>query len=383
MRSGGGGLAAHKLVKDSTPVWGVETWRQKLDHSLNEEGFMLGEEEEFAACSAPGFEMLGELSEEAFISEMEQSIESSAALGAMSSMLRSAGSLPFLKMESAESLDLGAALATTEEAEEEAGTPSTVEAQEDSSTEDYQEQAHQAVEVKEERYERSEAASRSGSKSKRGTGPAISKWRKRDVAKHLAGERSRRAKRMGKVHTLKEMLPALGNKPTVNQILTAAIDAIKAKMAEREAAAPHRKKAMGPRESASVISEIMRSSPSVGSLALDKNMCVVEASESLCEMIHWRGGEGAMRGQHLSAIMRPDDCMAISHISETIRNYNNLPREAGSARVRAMFNSFAPLDGFDASAYGFGSGFSFASGCLPPCEVLVSVSNGSTVLTIV
>jgi hypothetical protein len=38
-------------------------------------------------------------------------------------------------------------------------------------------------------------------------GPAkLSKWKRRDIKKHLAGERNRRAKRMGKIHTLRECL---------------------------------------------------------------------------------------------------------------------------------------------------------------------------------
>jgi hypothetical protein len=54
------------------------------------------------------------------------------------------------------------------------------------------------------------------------------KWKRRNVEKHLAGERSRRAKRMDRVNTLRAMLTGLPTeKPTVNQILSAAIDQVK------------------------------------------------------------------------------------------------------------------------------------------------------------
>jgi hypothetical protein len=54
------------------------------------------------------------------------------------------------------------------------------------------------------------------------------KWKRRNVEKHLAGERSRRAKRMDRVNTLRAMLTGLPTeKPTVNQILSAAIEQVK------------------------------------------------------------------------------------------------------------------------------------------------------------
>jgi hypothetical protein len=62
----------------------------------------------------------------------------------------------------------------------------------------------------------------------KGTKPAIQKWKKRDSAKHLAGERKRRANRMGKLSQLSSLLPHIvGTRPTVNHILSCAVERIK------------------------------------------------------------------------------------------------------------------------------------------------------------
>jgi hypothetical protein len=62
----------------------------------------------------------------------------------------------------------------------------------------------------------------------KGTKPAIQKWKKRDTQKHLAGERKRRANRMGKLSALSSLLPnTMGSRPTVNHILSCAVERIK------------------------------------------------------------------------------------------------------------------------------------------------------------
>jgi hypothetical protein len=78
------------------------------------------------------------------------------------------------------------------------------------------------------------ALRRAGSVDK-GTKSAIQKWKKRDTQKHLAGERKRRANRMGKLSALSSLLPnTLGSRPTVNHILSCAVDRVKQMMQKSE-----------------------------------------------------------------------------------------------------------------------------------------------------
>jgi hypothetical protein len=53
------------------------------------------------------------------------------------------------------------------------------------------------------------------------------KWRKRDKNKHLAGERSRRQKRMTRLYELRDLLIPFEEKATVNNILQQAAKQIR------------------------------------------------------------------------------------------------------------------------------------------------------------
>ena len=54
----------------------------------------------------------------------------------------------------------------------------------------------------------------------------MEKWRKRDIAKHLAGERSRRQKRMNRLYQLRDILGPFKGKPSMNTILQQAVNKV-------------------------------------------------------------------------------------------------------------------------------------------------------------
>eukprot|EP00287_Rhodomonas_sp_CCMP768_P011149 CAMPEP_0196718496 /NCGR_PEP_ID=MMETSP1091-20130531/1676_1 /TAXON_ID=302021 /ORGANISM="Rhodomonas sp., Strain CCMP768" /LENGTH=323 /DNA_ID=CAMNT_0042059163 /DNA_START=49 /DNA_END=1020 /DNA_ORIENTATION=- len=183
---------------------------------------------------------------------------------------------------------------------------------------------------------------------------SIGKWRRRDIAKHLAGERNRRAKRMGKVQVLRSILPGLNTaKPTVNQILQKAIEVLKQEKSRQ-------KRSSEPKES--FYRDVLRSSSSVASVALDSNMCVIDASQGLRDLLHWPGDEDSMLGEHISAIIHPEDAFAISSLIER----NRYAPHAVGLRSSAVFSSFCSVGGGRAS-------LAFPTGYLPRCPVSISV----------
>mmetsp|Transcript_128014 Transcript_128014/g.190736 ORF Transcript_128014/g.190736 Transcript_128014/m.190736 type:complete len:466 (-) Transcript_128014:106-1503(-) len=64
-------------------------------------------------------------------------------------------------------------------------------------------------------------------KGKKGSAPRVEKWKRRDNEKHLAGERKRRANRMGKLGELKELLPITKSKLSSIKVLITAINHFK------------------------------------------------------------------------------------------------------------------------------------------------------------
>jgi len=192
---------------------------------------------------------------------------------------------------------------------------------------------------------------------------SIGKWRRRDIAKHLAGERNRRAKRMGKVQTLRNMLPGMStSKPTVNQILQKAIEVLEN---EQSQSRPRKQ------EQESFYRDLMRSSSMVASLVLDSNMCVVDASQGLRNMLHWPGDETSMRGEHLSAIIHPEDAFAINRLVE----HHRMVPQPTAMRTSAVFSSFCSVSN-QANALAFPTGY------LPRSPLAISVCGAATTILV-
>mmetsp|Transcript_28597 Transcript_28597/g.58439 ORF Transcript_28597/g.58439 Transcript_28597/m.58439 type:complete len:331 (+) Transcript_28597:143-1135(+) len=201
---------------------------------------------------------------------------------------------------------------------------------------------------------------------KRVGGAIGGKWRRRDITKHLAGERNRRAKRMGKVQQLRSMLPELAHsKPTVNQILMKTIELIQEAKVEKE-----RVSSVSTPSEDTFFRDTLRSSSHLATLAVDANMCVIDASIGMRTMLRWSAQEDGLRGQHLSAIMHPEDASMLSQMVDTHRSMH----KGFGMQASAVFNTFSSVDS--------SCNLVFPSGYLPRCPLTISVYGNTTVILV-
>lgn len=211
-------------------------------------------------------------------------------------------------------------------------------------------------------------------------GDCLSKWKRRDVAKHLAGERSRRAKRMGKVHALRAILEGLSGKPTVNQILSAAIEQIRAiKDGASTASTPvpsFAEAATSSSDAASFHRDCLRSSPTSMHLVLDENHCIVEASQGMLAALRWPSGEESIIGQYIASVMHPEDASAL--VSEAVNfRSSSAGGEASFVRPSVSFMGFEAMAGYA------GTGVcAFPKEYMVPVMVEASISNGNMFLNV-
>jgi len=205
----------------------------------------------------------------------------------------------------------------------------------------------------------------------------LSKWRRRDIQKHLAGERNRRAKRMGKIHILQAMIEGLPKKPTVNQILQAAIAEIQRVKAEG---------AQAPAQAAPRVDlkEVLRSSPTMATLVLDANNNVLEASGAMLETLRWPGGEQSIVGQYLASVMHPDDAVALMNEAKWFRSTATCETSVQAVRMAVTFSRFAPMPGFEDSFSSTSSGGfcgAFPQGYTQPACINVSITKNKMFLS--
>uniref|UniRef100_A0A6U2BL29 BHLH domain-containing protein n=1 Tax=Hemiselmis andersenii TaxID=464988 RepID=A0A6U2BL29_HEMAN len=199
----------------------------------------------------------------------------------------------------------------------------------------------------------------------------LCKWKRRDIAKHLAGERSRRAKRMGKVHTLQALVEGLPHKPTVNQILAGAIAQIKQAKAEGKVPEP----AVGVKKAAEAeglsFRDGFRMSGYVKTMVLDENHCVLEASPAMLQALQWPGAECTIRGQYIASVMHPEDACALVGEAHKFRSSGLGEGNVQAVRTVASFMGFVPMAGM-----GDGGGcLAFPRGYMPQAVVDVTISN--------
>jgi len=210
-----------------------------------------------------------------------------------------------------------------------------------------------------------------------GDGGKLCKWKRRDIAKHLAGERSRRAKRMGKVHTLQALVEGLPNKPTVNQILAAAIAQIKQVKADSARPGPTAGAGAGAGKAAAgetgnvSYREGFRCSSFAQTLVLDENHCVVEASSAMLQALQWPGTEATIKGQYIASVMHPEDACALASEAQNFRASGLGESSVQAVRTVASFMGFVPMPGMGEN----GSCLAFPRGYLPQAVIDVTITN--------
>jgi len=200
----------------------------------------------------------------------------------------------------------------------------------------------------------------------------LCKWKRRDIAKHLAGERSRRAKRMGKVHTLQALIAeGLPRKPTVNQVLAAAIAQIKQVKAQGKPLAPAIQ-GQGAAESGDVsFRDMFKASSFARTMVLDESHCVVEASQGMLQALQWPGPESTIKGQYIASVMHPEDACALVGEAQGFRASGLGESSVQAIRTVVSFMGFTPMTGMcDA-----GGCLAFPSGYMPQAAVDVTISN--------
>mmetsp|Transcript_12326 Transcript_12326/g.30937 ORF Transcript_12326/g.30937 Transcript_12326/m.30937 type:complete len:433 (+) Transcript_12326:250-1548(+) len=200
----------------------------------------------------------------------------------------------------------------------------------------------------------------------------LCKWKRRDIAKHLAGERSRRAKRMGKVHTLQALVEGLPHKPTVNQILAAAIAQIKqAKADGGKAPAPAPQERAEAEAGAVSFRDGFRSSSYAKTMVLDENHCVVEASPAMLQALQWPGAESTIKGQYIASVMHPEDACALVGEAQGFRASGLGESSVQAVRTVVSFMGFVPMSGMGDA----GGCLAFPRGYMPQAVVDVTISN--------
>mmetsp|Transcript_25043 Transcript_25043/g.48714 ORF Transcript_25043/g.48714 Transcript_25043/m.48714 type:complete len:445 (+) Transcript_25043:277-1611(+) len=202
-------------------------------------------------------------------------------------------------------------------------------------------------------------------------GDKVCKWKRRDIAKHLAGERSRRAKRMGKVHHLQALVEGLPHKPTVNQILAAAIAQIK--QAKSEPAAPVLAAPAPAAASAGGVDfrEGFRASSYARTMVLDENHCVVEASSAMLAALQWPGQEDTIKGQYIASVMHPEDACALVGEAQGFRASGMGDSSVQAVRTVVSFMGFVPMPGLGDC----GGCLAFPRGYMPQAVVDVTINS--------
>jgi len=151
-------------------------------------------------------------------------------------------------------------------------------------------------------------------KPKKGTVPRVEKWKRRDNEKHLAGERKRRANRMGKLGELKELLPNTKAKLSSIKILSAAISHFKKILAEDPVPklSPVKvEEEVKQRPAATCLTSFtfvqgMRDSQFLSLIEMDSNQVVLHCSPAMKSFLGIEGQSG--NGFHISTIVHPSDC---------------------------------------------------------------------------
>jgi hypothetical protein len=202
-------------------------------------------------------------------------------------------------------------------------------------------------------------------------GEKLCKWKRRDIAKHLAGERSRRAKRMGKVHTLQGLVDGLPHKPTVNQILAAAIEQIKLVKAEGRDTAVTTGESRAADAGAVSFREGFRCSSFAKTMVLDENHCVVEASAAMLQALQWPGLESTIKGQYIASVMHPEDACALVNEAQGFRSSGLGESSVKAVRTVVSFMGFVPMPGMNDS----GGCFAFPRGYMPQAVIDVTITN--------
>lgn len=211
----------------------------------------------------------------------------------------------------------------------------------------------------------------------------LCKWKRRDIAKHLAGERSRRAKRMGKVHALQALVDGLSSKPTVNQILSAAIEKIKAAKAEAASSSStvsnNRKLATSPKSSDnSFVSmrDAMRCSSSLPCMVLDDNHCVLEASPAMLKELKWPGDEESIKGQYIASVMHPEDACTLVNEASAFRSVNRAASTIQVVKMALSLMEFTPMVGLAGCC-------AFPKGYKAQCVVDCTINNKTMFISVV
>jgi len=206
------------------------------------------------------------------------------------------------------------------------------------------------------------------------------KWKRRNVEKHLAGERSRRAKRMDRVNTLRAMLTGLPTeKPTVNQILSAAIDQVKQMMREQEESSstlstPQQHYVEEGNASITMRDLLHSSNLSAATMLLDDNHCVVDASPAMLSLLQWPGEEESIKGQYIASVMHPEDASSLVSYADTLRSAKIL-NPSRAVKTAVSFMGFMPMAA--------GSGCcAFPKGLMAPRVMEAMIQNKSILITV-
>mmetsp|Transcript_23079 Transcript_23079/g.46715 ORF Transcript_23079/g.46715 Transcript_23079/m.46715 type:complete len:463 (-) Transcript_23079:173-1561(-) len=137
----------------------------------------------------------------------------------------------------------------------------------------------------------------------------VEKWKRRDNEKHLAGERKRRANRMGKLGELKELLPITKGKVSSIKVLHAAINHFKKILSQpvpaEKVVAPRLHPKQAPMLDNSTFLEGMRGSQFLSLMEVDPNEMVTHCSPAMKDFLGIP--EHDCDSFHISKIIHPQD----------------------------------------------------------------------------
>ncbi len=179
-------------------------------------------------------------------------------------------------------------------------------------------------------------------------------------------------------------MSGLTHKPTVNQILSGAIEEI-GRLLKDESFQVHPDVKPAARAAPRIdLRDAMRSSPLFASMVLDENNCILEASSAMLKALEWPGTEESIKGQYLMSVMHPDDAVTLMSEATSFRSSAVCDNSVQALKAVVSFCNFKPLQEFEPSfVHSSGSGcFAFPQGYAPVVVIDVAICKTSMFLSI-